>query len=87
MYRITPQSTTNESHTELWIGRRSRSRFDMLKPRLKTRVLNKQNKYVQNYDTQLNIYYCGDAVLEMNFIRIPKWIPGVLQEQHSPVSK
>ena len=41
-YRITPQSTTQMSPAELLMGRRLRSRLDLLKPNLAQRVEKKQ---------------------------------------------
>ena len=41
-YRLTPQTTTGVSPSELLLGRRSRSRLDLLKPHTAERVEQKQ---------------------------------------------
>ena len=43
-YRITPQTTTGTSPAELLLGRRPRTRLDILKPNTAERVEEKQKK-------------------------------------------
>ena len=50
-YRITPQTTTGISPSQLLMGRRLRSRFDRLFPDLTKRVENHQAKQVQHHDS------------------------------------
>ena len=49
-YRITPQTTTGVSPSELLLGKRLRTRLDLLKPNLATRVENKQLQHKTNHD-------------------------------------
>ena len=42
-YRITPQSTTGQSPSELLLGRRLRSHLDLLQPDLSSKVRQKQS--------------------------------------------
>lgn len=50
-YRITPHSTTGISPSELLMGRMLRSRFDLLKPNIATRVEQKQQEQICGHDS------------------------------------
>ena len=50
-YRITPHSTTGVSPLELLMGRRLKSRFDLLKPNIATKVEQKQREQKYNHDS------------------------------------
>lgn len=49
-YRITPQSTTGISPSELLMGRRLRSRLDLLRPDVELRVRDQQEEMKTRYD-------------------------------------
>ena len=49
-YRLTPQTTTGSAPAELLLGRRPRSRLDLLKPSLETRVHDKQAQQKVSHD-------------------------------------
>ena len=49
-YRLTPQSTTGISSSELLLGRRPKSRLDLLKPHMAERVERKQGKQEEQHD-------------------------------------
>ena len=49
-YRLTPQSTTGISPSELLIGRRPRLRLDLLKPHIAERVERNQRKQKEQHD-------------------------------------
>ena len=49
-YRITPQSTTGISPAELLMGRRPKSRLDLLKPSVSLHVENKQYQHKKDHD-------------------------------------
>ena len=51
-YRITPQTTTGISPSELLLGRRPRSRLDLLKPHTAERVEKKQLQQKRQHDTK-----------------------------------
>ena len=51
-YRLTPQTTTGISPGELLLGRRPRSRLDLLKPHTAERVERKQLKQKERHDSK-----------------------------------
>eukprot|EP00731_Ephydatia_muelleri_P035355 Em0116g7a len=53
-YRLTPHSTTGSSPAELLLGRRPRSRLDILHPDLAVRVESRQAAQKQDHDTRGN---------------------------------
>ena len=70
-YRNTPQSTTGVSPAELLLGRRLRSRLDLLKPDLAKRVEREQERQKEAHDrhSQDRSLVVGDAVYVRNFGR------------------
>ena len=87
-YRLTPQTTTGISPGELLLGRRPRSRLDLLKPHTAERVERKQLEQKEQHDSksrerELNI---GDTVFVKNYHSGDKWLPGVIQKKTGPVS-
>ena len=87
-YRLTPQSTTGVSPSELLLGRRPRSRLDLLKPHTAERVEERQEKQKQHHDlrSRERRFGVGDDVFVRNYHRGNKWIPGVIQQKTGPVS-
>ena len=87
-YRLTPQSTTGVSPAELLLGKQPRSRLDLLKPNLASRVESNQLKQKKQHDRKakersLDI---GDDVFVRNYHGGDRWIPGVIQKKTGPVS-
>ena len=87
-YRLTPQTTTGISPGELLLGRRPRSRLDLLKPHTAERVERSQIKQKEQHDSKsrerkLNV---GDNVFVKNYHHGDKWLPGVIQKKTGPVS-
>ena len=84
-YRITPHSTTGVAPSELLMGRRLRSRLDLLHPDLTDTVANKLTHDRKKPDRHFTV---GDLVYVEDFTvsRTTKWIPGVVQEVTGPVS-
>ena len=62
MYRITPHSTTGTSPAELLLGRRPRTRLDLLKPNRAERVEKKQEdqKVKHNANAKPRKFSVGD---------------------------
>lgn len=87
-YRMTPHAVTGQSPSELLMGRRPRTRFDLLVPNLADRVLSKQSKMKDIHDPRVaqTQFYCGDSVWALNMAGTPKWLPGVLEDRTGPVS-
>ena len=75
-YRITPQSTTNVSPSELLLGRRARSRLDLLKPDIAGRVEHKQQQQKLTHE----------SVFVKNRSSDPVWLSGRVQEVTGPLS-
>ena len=87
-YRLTPQTTTGISPGELLLGRRPRSRLDLLKPHTAERVERSQIKQKEQHDSKsrerkLNV---GDNVFVKNYHHGDKWLPGMIQKKTGPVS-
>ena len=87
-YRITPQSTTGLAPTELLLGRRPRTRLDLLKPHTAERVEGKQQEQKGRHDTRSNVrsFEVGDAIFLKNFGAGARWLPGKIVEKSGPVS-
>ena len=90
-YRITPHSTTGVAPAELLMGRRLRSRLDLLYPDLQTCVETQQLKQKQQHDSTkpLRSFLPGDTVFAQNF-RVsnsePKWLPATVVVVTGPLS-
>ena len=87
-YRLTPQSTTGISPAELLLGRRPRSRLDLLKPHLADRVEARQRKQQQTHDATARDrrFQVGDKVYSKHFGQGQRWVPGTIAEVTGPVS-
>ena len=88
-YRITPQSSTEISPAELLMGRRPRSRLDVLFPKGNKKVEKAQEKQKQCHDNskRLRVFVVGNKVLVKNFRQIgPKWICGTISKVNGPLS-
>ena len=87
-YRITPQSTTGHSPSDLLFGRRLRSHLDLLRPDLKSKVRQKQNsqKQTHDYHAQERSFKVDDPVLAMNYRQGSPWLPGVIINKRSSTS-
>ena len=69
------------------LGRRPRSRLDLLKPDLSTWIETKQAKQRLTSDSRtVPNYELGDAVYARNFGYGSRWIPGLLVENTGPLS-
>ena len=87
-YRLTPQSTTGEAPAELLLGRRPRSRLDLVRPNLAERVESKQGQQKANHDASARsrVFNVGDAVYALNFRPGEKWLHGSIIAVTGPVS-
>ena len=82
-HRITPHTTTGIPPSELLMGRRLRSKLDMLHPGLSGHVEERQWKQKQIHDKAktLRKFKEGDQVYAKDFSAPnEKWIPGVVQK-------
>lgn len=87
-YCITPQSTTGVSPTELLVGKRLRTRLDLLQPSLSRHVEGKQLQQKNLHDsvTKLCKFAVLDKVYVRNFGQGKRWLHGVVEEVTRPVS-
>ena len=87
-YRITPQSTTGQSPSDLLFGRRLRSHFDLLRPDLGAKIRQKQNSQKQAHDLHARerCFEMDDQVLAKNFKQGSPWLPGVIVNKRSATS-
>ena len=87
-YRLTPQGTTGISPAELLLGRRPRSKLDLVKPNTAERVEDKQLQQKLNHDVVTHPYRFqeGEEVYLRNFGRGETWLPGWIVKHTSSVS-
>ena len=87
-YRITPQTTTGVSPSELLFNRRLRSALDFIKPDLSKRVKGKQlnAETHSNRSKPLRQFRLNESVMMRNYGQGPKWISGHILKQLGPVT-
>ena len=81
-YRITPQSTTGLSPSELLLGRRPRIWLDLLRPNTAERVERKQEAQKNRHDwkSRVQTFRIGDSVFVRNFMAGRWWLPGQITD-------
>jgi len=81
VYRNTPHSTTGETPAKLLMGRNLRTRLDLIKPSVHSRVETSQEKIASRTANRgCRKLYCGDPILARNFGSGDKWMRGVVTE-------
>ena len=87
-YRLTPQTTTGQSPTELLLGRRIKSRLDLLLPNVKTKVAQSLQRQKQNHDklTKDRAFDVNDKFFVNNPQGTPTWLEGIVTEITGPLS-
>ena len=87
-YRITPQTSTGVSPAELLLGRKPRSRLDLVYPEIGRKVRQSQasQKEAHDWHAKESTMQEGEAVYASNFRRGPRWLPGILKESTGPTS-
>ena len=87
-YRIIPQTSTGVSPAELLLGRKLRSRLDLVYPEIGRKVRQSQasQKLAHDWHAKERTMQEGEAVYASNFRSGPKWMPGVLKQSTCPTS-
>jgi len=87
-YRNTPHSTTGVTPAELFMKRPLRTRLDLLKPCLRSKVLSRQADQKRQHDAHSRNceFDVGETVLARNLRDGPKWLTGTIVERTGPVS-
>ncbi|XP_022808256.1 uncharacterized protein K02A2.6-like [Stylophora pistillata] len=86
-YRITPHSTTGEPPSQLFLGRRLRTRLDLLKPDLFIQVNNRQiDQSVAKSGSVTRHFAIGQRVIARNYTGKSKWVPGIVRARLGPLS-
>ena len=87
-YRLSPQTTTGVAPSELLLGRRPRSRLDLLKPHTAERVEKKQSQQKKQHDlkSRERLLEVGTNVFVRNYHHGARWLPGVIEQRTGPVS-
>ena len=87
-YRLTPQTTTGESPSELLLGRRIKSRLDLLQPSVRSKVFKSLQQQKLNHDksTKPRAFNLNDPVFVRNHQGNPVWIEGIVAEITGPLS-
>ncbi|KAL7891832.1 hypothetical protein AOLI_G00013080 [Acnodon oligacanthus] len=83
MYRYTPHSTTKETPSMLFMGRKLRSRLDLLKPDVTSEVEKAQEVQCTRREIHAKV---GDKVLVRDYGGGEKWTPGEVSAETGPVS-
>jgi hypothetical protein len=87
-YRATPHATTDVSPGELFLQRRMRTRFDLLKPDHKRLVTSRQAAQKRQTDkhAKLRSFPVGASVMVRDFRHTNKWVPGTIVQKLGPVT-
>ena len=87
-YRSTQHSTTSAAPCELFLGRKLRTRFDLIKPDLEGKVMQCQAKQKDRHDlhARLREFIIGEKVMVRNMRPGPNWIPGEIIQKVGPVT-
>ncbi len=74
--------------SELFLQRKVRTRFDLLYPDLKSRIVSKQEDQKRQHDRHSRVRNLlpGEAVMVRDFRHKNEWIPGIIVNKIGPVS-
>ena len=89
-YRLAPQTTTGRTPAEMLMGRRPKSRLDLLRPDMKAKVEEKQEEQKERHDQHACERHLkpDDCVYMRNFSSNSnqKWLAGIILKRRGPVS-
>ena len=84
-YKSASHSTTGEPRSQLFLGRRLRTRLDLLKPDLSILVNNRRiDQSVAKDGSGTNHFSIGKRVIALNYSQHSKWVPGTGRTQLGP---
>ena len=88
LYRATPQGTTAVPPSMLFLGRCLRTRLDLLRPDLGSKVASHQASQKEHHDAHSRPRYLqvGNSVMVRDFHGSSRWVPAKIVEQLGPVS-
>ena len=85
-YRITPQTTTGISPSELLLGHRLRCHLDFIRPNLDSRVRQNQCRQKDTHNFHAQDRDLHNNVLAKNFSSGEPWLHGKIHRKTGPVS-
>ena len=86
-YRSTPHSTTGISPMELFVQRRLKTKFDLLRPDRKKVVTFRQGgQKPHSRNAVLRSYPVGSDIMVRDYRLADKWIPGTIVQKLGPVT-
>ena len=87
-YRITPHTTTGVAPAELLMGRKLKSRLDILRPQVESRVQDRQSRQKADHDKSSRVrqFSVGESVFVKNHGRGDRWLLGQITEVSGPLS-
>ncbi|XP_075739390.1 uncharacterized protein LOC142784776 [Rhipicephalus microplus] len=85
-YRNTPHATTGEAPSTLLLGRRLRTRLDLLRPAVENRVRQREFDQRRRHPCRNNVITVGDVIRVRNVRSVPKWLCATVLARMGPVS-
>ena len=87
-YRSTPHATTNQTPSQLFIGRELRTRLNLLRPDCNKRVCDQQAMQKAGHDrhSYQRELHVGQNVMAKNLRPGAAWVPGVVVERVGPLT-
>ena len=87
-YRTTPSTVTGPTPAELFLKRRVRTRFNLLRPSFEKHVRMKQalQENVSDGSRSVTEFNVNDRVVIQNFYGQPKWMSDTVVKRSDPVS-
>ena len=85
-YRSTPHATTGVTPSELFLQRKVRTKFDMLKPDTQSVVDVKQSLQKKYHDNRAKLctFTPGQTVMARDYLSSKKWVLGVIESSSGP---
>ena len=80
-YRVTPHATTGEAPSVLLMGRKIRTKLDLILPSVNSKVEKSQNRTVMSTDRLSREFDSGDNVLVRNYSNDEKWKTGTVHSK------